>query len=186
MEKMVQLLTSAIASHNDYTESQIRIIRFGLHCILGETFKLAIYFIIFSLFSLQGYFLAACIVFCVLRVFAGGYHAKTFSGCFFVSLFMFSVIVLSGSHLVFDVYSKSLMIAVSVLLLAIFAPTDHPNKPIISIERRKRIRVLSILVGIGFIGTSFLFDNLYSQIILTAVLVEALTLPIGRYFHKHN
>ena len=186
MEKVAQLLTNVIASHNDYTESQARIIKFGLQCLLGETMKFLVYFTLFSLFSLHGYFVAASVAFCVLRIFAGGYHAKTYSGCLFTSLLLFVIIILPGQYFIFDFYVKITMILLSILLLSIYAPTDHPNKPIISMDRRKRMRILSILVGIGFIASSFFFDNIYSQVILMAVFVEALTLPIGRYFHKQT
>ncbi|WHH57089.1 accessory gene regulator B family protein [Petroclostridium sp. X23] len=187
MEKIAQKLTSAIQRERpELTDLQVRTIKFGLECLLGELSKLIMYFIIFSILSLTGYYLVALLFFSSLRLIAGGYHEDTYWRCFFTSLVIFAAIIVIGMNLPQSLLLKSGMLIVSVILTWLYAPVDHPNKPIISVERRRRFKYFSfgsvILMGI----MSLLLPALYSGTAVVAILAEALSLPVGEYAKRRK
>ncbi len=70
------------------------------------------------------------LVFCGLRIFTGGYHAKSFWGCFLISNITYLVIMI-GSLLVASLIQGELGLLftfVSLLVIYNFAPVEHQNK----------------------------------------------------------
>jgi len=72
----------------------------------------------------------------------------------------------------------------SVMLMVVYAPVDHPNKPIISEHRRRKFKKLAIGITILFCGISFLLSDHYAKIVLVSVFLEALSLPAGAYMKR--
>ena len=183
MEKLAQKITNVIQREkSDLTELQIKTIKFGLECLLGELTKFVIYLLIFSVFSLTKPFLIAFIFFCSIRVIAGGYHENTYWKCFFTSLYIFIAIIAIGIYVPLYWWIRVAMLIVSILLAFIYAPVDHPNKPIISEDRRKRFKIISICMFTSMGIVSFLLPH-YAGIAITAIFLEAVSLPVGAYFN---
>jgi accessory gene regulator B len=61
---------------------------------------------------------------------------------------------------------------------------DHPNKPIISEERRRKFKINSIITYAIMLGISFLIGGKYGNTAFMALVVESITLPIGYYKNK--
>ena len=181
MEKLAEKIKNAICRNNpDLTTEQGETIKFGLECVLNETFKTLIYLIIFSLLSLTGHFLIAMVFFCVSRLFAGGYHAETFLVCFFVTFIILSIGIVIGSQFGVPLAARILILLTSIALAWIFAPVDHPNKPIISIVRRKRFKYLSVIVFISLAFITFLLEERLAATAVVILFLEALSLPVGQ------
>lgn len=181
MEKLAEKISKAICKNNPgFTVEQGATIKFGLECALNEASKIAVYLIIFALFSLTAYYLVAVTIFCVSRIFAGGYHAETYLRCFFVTLVILSIGIFTGSLYGIPIIARTFLLLTSIILAWAFAPVDHPNKPIISSERRKRFKYLSVTVFTMLACITFLFkDGLATTAVITLFL-EALSLPLGQ------
>lgn len=187
MKKLAEAITKRIQAYNpNLSDLEVIKIKFGLECLFSEASKLFIYLIIFSFFSQTSYFLTAVFFFCILRGFAGGFHEKTYLRCLFTSFFIFAFIVFTATQLSFSAFTKAILAALSILLIWLYAPVDHPNKPIISMERRKKLKSLSVLMAIIFLGISFLLPHKYGQVALIAVLCEAVSLPIGEFSKRRH
>ncbi len=146
---------------------------------MGEVIKLFIYFIIFYIFSAIPYFMIAMIFFSTIRVIAGGYHEETYWGCFFITLLLLSAIIIVGAKVPLNTYIRIAMLVVSIVLAWIYAPVDHPNKPIISSQRRKRFKHLSVLIIVLLGSISFLLPIQLGITAVTAIFMETATLPVG-------
>ncbi|WZL74095.1 accessory gene regulator B family protein [Clostridiaceae bacterium 35-E11] len=187
MEKLAQNLTNFIQLNNpNLSDLQIKKIKFGLECFIGELTKFIIYIILFSMFSLTKYFLVAALFFCVPRTLAGGYHEETYWRCFITSLLIFTSIVFIGVNITLSFPIRFLLIAFIMVLMWMYAPVDHPNKPIISVQRRKRFRYLSLFVTALFIVISFLLPQKYTTVTILALFVEAISLPMGEYIKRRS
>ncbi|MDK2800774.1 MAG: accessory regulator [Clostridiales bacterium] len=187
MQKVAQIITKAIQRENvNLTELQVKTIQFGLECLLGELFKIIIYLMIFSMFSLTQYFIITMFFFSTLRLIAGGYHAKTYWGCFFVTLLIFGAVVGIGVQFPLPLYVRVLTILVSLILVWIYAPLDHPNKPIISEVRRKRFKYLSVMLAVLLSGVSFFLPSLQSGTAVVAILFESISLPVGKITQRRR
>ncbi|MEW9125210.1 MAG: accessory gene regulator B family protein [Thermotaleaceae bacterium] len=182
MERLAQNLTNLIHCNKpELSDLEIKKIKFGLECFLGETSKFLLYLMIFGFFSLTKEFLLATVFFCVPRTYAGGFHADTYWSCFFTSLAILSSIIVIGSNVVFVLDMKYILILLTFILVWIYAPVDHPNKPIISEQRRKNLKYVSLAIVTLFTGISFVVSVEYGGIATVALFVEALSLPIGEF-----
>lgn len=181
MEKLAEKIKNIICRNNpDLTMEQGETIKFGLECILNEVSKTVIYLIIFSSLSLTVHFLIAMVFFCVPRLFAGGYHARTFLECFFVTFIIMSIGIFTGSQFGVPFAGRIFLLLTSISLAWVFAPVDHPNKPIISIARRKRFKYLSVAVFIFLACITFLLEERLAATAVMILFVEALLLPVGQ------
>ena len=181
MEKLAEKIKNAICRNNPgLTIEQGETIKFGLECTLNEASKIAVYFVIFSVLSLTGHYLIAVAFFGISRAFAGGYHAETYLMCFLVSLIILSIGIVTGSQLGLPFAARIFLLLTSIILAWVFAPVDHPNKPIISIERRKRFKYLSVTVFIILACITFLLEEGLGATAVMILLLEALSLPVGQ------
>lgn len=109
--------------------------------------------------------------FCVLRTYAGGYHADTHFRCFLTLLSVYAVFLLSYTaisrmHRINVFYILSAMSAVSESLVIIFAPVDSENKPL-TIEETKKYRKASIRIATVQTLLAVMGALLFSSIIYT-------------------
>ncbi|MBF8983956.1 accessory gene regulator B family protein [Lutibacter sp. B2] len=180
MENLAQNITNLIVKNNsNLTDLQILKIKFGLECILGESSKFIAYLIIFSIFSLTKFFIIASFFFCSLRVVAGGYHEDTYWRCFFTSFFIFLICITIGVKIDLPIPIRIILFILSILLVWFYAPVDHPNKPILSDIRRKKLKYVSFLVII-FLGIiSFFLPSEQAITAIVSLFIQALLLPIG-------
>ena len=186
MEKLTTAITNAIQVNNpDLTDLQIIKIKFGIQCLLSEFSKFCMYILIFSIFSSTGYFLTAMFSFCIFRAFSGGYHEETYWRCFFTTFFLFILIIFIGIKMSLSLWTWVGGLTLGGIITAVYAPVDHPNKPIISLKRRTRLKVLSVIVFMLFILGSLLLSGAYKNIMLAAIIVQAFTLPLGFIKKKH-
>ena len=180
MERLAQQVTNLIQVNNPkLSDLEIKKIKFGLECFFGEITKLMMYVIIFSALSWTKYFLIATLFFCVPRAPAGGFHADTYWRCFFTTLGILTSIIILGSRVFLYWHIRLVIILIILLLIWIYAPVDHPNKPILSLERRKRLKNASLLITLIFIGISYAIPEKYASVATFALLCEALLLPVG-------
>ena len=180
MEKLAEKIKDAICKENPvYTEEQKETIKFGLECVLNETTKTLIYLIFFSILSLTGYYLVALAFFWVTRMFAGGFHANTYGECFIITFAIISIGIFTGSQLGLPFYIRCALLLVSVILAIIFAPVDHPNKPIISTKRRTLFKYMSVATFILLSAVTFAFEEHYAATAVITLFMEAISLPAG-------
>lgn len=187
MEKLAIKITSAIQRENtELTELQVKTIKYGIECLLGEISKMLIYVIIFSIFTVVDYFLVAVTFFCILRLIAGGYHSQTYWKCFFTTLLIFMIITMIGKSYIFPVNVRAYMILLSIVMAIVFAPVDHPNKPIISPVRRLRLKYFSVTAICVMGAISFLLPDFYSGTAVIAIFIETLTLFLGKIANRRR
>ena len=149
MDKFVNFIVKTIASSNpQFSELQLKKMEYGLNSIFGEITKLLIFIMFFYLFYGEKYFLISFIFFSPIRLFSGGYHAKTYWGCFIFTLLFFVLLIFLGKHLLHNNVISILLIILDISLICIFSPVDNKNKPIKSKKRKLELHYLSIFIVI--------------------------------------
>lgn len=181
MEKAAAKITSWVCSNKPgLTNEQVETMKYGFECILSETSKLLIYFIIFRLLSLTDHFLAAFTCFCIIRLFAGGYHANTYLQCLFVSFAILTAAIVIGSLFGLSTIVRAILIIADLTLIWIFSPVDHPNKPIIDEKRRRNLKYLSVIIFIILVSLTFFLKSGLASTAVMAITMEAISLPLGK------
>ena len=126
-----------------------------------------------------------------IRIYSGGFHAKTYIVCnivfiisYSVSLFVSRCLANISPDIIFIIMIATIL--VTVLAMAIMAPIENVNKPI-SLERRKVLKIKAIVAALttGFIFmTGYLLYRLQEMIIIIPgylTIVISMLAEIGIY-----
>lgn len=124
---------------------------YGLQLLLSTVFNgiIALILAIISGTVLQCiYYLA---VFVLLRKSAGGFHAKTHFGCCCILVTVLSLFVMFIKFVPNEAYGivSAIAVAFSVVIILMFAPLEHENKPI-SDRDKIRLRKISVIYAVLF------------------------------------
>ncbi len=117
-----------------------------------------------------------------IRIYAGGYHAKTQLRCYIFSVIMM-IVVLFILKLNVNIFLISILAITGSLVILMLAPVEDKNKPLDDIEikvyRNRTIRNLIIILIILFIG--LLFDKMtFSFCISISLICNAIMLFLGK------
>jgi len=154
--KLANKVADAVISNDEYTEFQAKRIRYGLVCIFSDLYKFIFLLIIFSLFSLTKEFLIAALGSLPLRLFLGGFHAKTEIACIFISFLNILTSILLGNMNLIPPFIQILLIFLLPIIGVIIAPVRTKK-----IEERKTVYKLitGIVTPAIIVIDYFLFAN---------------------------
>lgn len=149
LKKLCNNITNAIKKRvKDIDDDKAEIINYGLYLWIADIIKMTIilstaYFL--GVFRLTIVFILS---FGLLRVFAGGSHAKTFWGCLFTN----SAITFGSVYLSLLLsFIKPVVLILPIMpfcaaILYLYAPADHENKPIVSKKQKKKLKTAAYIV----------------------------------------
>jgi accessory gene regulator B len=178
------MLLSKIKEHNpELNEAQLRSRRYGLEVFLNEITKTLVYMLVFAVFSLEGYFLLAMLIFCSLRVVTGGYHAGSFWTCLVISFIGFALPIFGGQYIDPGWMWKTVILLVSLLITVAIAPVSHKNTPKKALQNIQRSRILSIVLVIFWSVTTYWLPGAWSVTAVFIILMEAIMQILGKLFN---
>lgn len=143
---------------------------YGIELLLSTIINLAVAIII----ALSANEFIPCFInltaFVTIRMYAGGYHADTHWGCTFTlsCILVIFILIIKKVSLISMRISAPIMWFLSALILLIFVPVEHPNKPI---SEKKKIKLRKKSLISFFIWTIFciIFYFVKSEICFYAV-----------------
>jgi accessory gene regulator B len=160
LNRIIKRLTSYFYKNGIIEKKDIEVYEYGLEVLLTSVFEvlaIIIISIILGQFWVSVLFLLS---FCLLRTFAGGFHAKTNFRCFLTLLFVYAVFLAllnyAGSPVIgwFPIVSA----IVSDILVVAFAPVDSENRRLTAQETIKYRKISRNVVTVEtLIVLSFLF-----------------------------
>lgn len=142
-EKIVKRLTYAKV----IDESDRELYLFGMQQFLSAIFGL---FSIFIIIMVMGELLNGVLFFAafsVLRQYAGGYHAETKIGCYFLSIFSVTIILILVKYFVIDAVPCMIITVALLAVIILLSPVEAINKPLDQTERvvyRRRTIVIAL------------------------------------------
>lgn len=173
---------------NDLVQSDIvkeedaEIYIYGINQILTSAFNVSsalIIGLIFGMFLEVAVFMAAYIP---LRIFAGGYHAKTPLRCYILSVIMLIIVSIGMKYLPLTEWVYYAILLAASLVVLVLSPVEDRNKPLDEIEhkvyKKRAIFIAAAEILIGFVlklaGLSNLFVAVvYSFAALSVMLIAA-------------
>ncbi len=122
------------------------------------------------------------VTFIILRQYIGGYHAETHFGCisiFAVVLIIFSLLA-KYTPVNFEIPISIIITSISVLLVILFAPVEHPNKPLSNndkIRLRKNSILCIFIISIIIISmNTFAITRRYGMYISIGIFVSSMAM----------
>jgi accessory gene regulator B len=181
MIKYISCLVKKISEANpEFSDLELKKIEYGLIAVFDELTKLIPYFIIFWLFSLQQYYIVVLLFFCPIRLFTGGYHAKTYWGCFFISFTIFGLIITISKYISINTSILATLAILSFVLVCIFSPVDNINKRIKSNERRIKLKYFSIIITFFLSFLCYFLPCKFLNTALLSIIIATLLMIIGK------
>ncbi|ADU74015.1 accessory gene regulator B [Acetivibrio thermocellus AD2] len=183
LKKLCENITNVIKERvKDIDDEKAEIINYGLYLWIADIIKLAIIFTAACL--LRVFKLAVVFVVCfgLLRVFAGGSHAKTFWGCLLTN----SAITFGSVYLslllssIKPIFLFMLVMPFCAVVLYLYAPADHENKPVVSKKQKRKLKIVAYMVLIAeYLISLSITQNTFSNVIILSTLFVCLgMLPV--------
>lgn len=163
--KLAEKVTDAVIQNKDYSDTEIKKIRYGLVCIFSDLYKFILYLLIFAIFSLTTEFLISFIGIMLLRPFLGGFHAKTEIACVFMSFSMLLISIILGNLNVVPIELHLLIIFLLPIIGSIIAPVRIKKVE----ENKSKFKLLAALFTISVLVIDYFL--LKNQILLISVLL---------------
>ena len=100
-----------------------------------------------------------------LRIFAGGYHAKTPLRCYIFSVIMLIIVSLGMKYLYMADWVYYVILAVAALMILVLSPVEDKNKPLDDLEykvyKRRAIIIAAIELTISILLKLIGLDSLF-------------------------
>lgn len=189
MKNLSEKITTYLIRENYAEESKREIYEYGFKLIIADCINFVLIMIIgiiLNSFTVSLIFLA---VFCFLRWFSGGFHAKSHIVCRLSMITTF--VCVAGCTEIIDLTFWWLIVflVISVVLIGVLAPIENINKPL-SVENRKRNKFRSVFISMIFWTISLLLyyfgQKKYSEVIVFTILSTVILMIIGIYVNKRR
>ena len=177
------------------TKEQVRAYTYGCELLVSDMISNAIVLSAAFLMNKVMEMIIFLAVFTSIRVVCGGHHASSYRNCI-LTFTSRTILIFIVTNWIVDrelyVYPVFLLIIADIILL-IFAPVDHPNRPLAEEEkikfRKKTItRVVVINAGILFVCAMFPFlaDEMIYAIMAICDTAISLVISLGEKYLQSN
>lgn len=182
MNVFSEALTNKLVRRKIIQAEDYEVYQFGIECFLMKAYHIISYLIMGICFRMTWELLIFIVAFIPLRVYTGGYHAKTPLKCYLISCasVLSAIIVIKNAPLFLVKYSIVWALVVS-LVLFIIVPVESNNKPLDDLEKAyyKKKAGIMIMVNLGVVIVSRMFSleniSFIISLSLTYLLGIALT-----------
>jgi len=146
LKYLAEEISLRLVTNKIITDDKRKYYTYGLELILSDIFIfliLALVAIITNTVLMSVVF--AC-TFCILRSYSGGYHSKTYAGCFIITLSIYSLLLIFNTIL--DELRASVGVGLIILSLPIIfklSPIENINHPIMWRDSRKFKKISTTL-----------------------------------------
>lgn len=157
-------------------------VEYGLYIFISNMVKSVLTLFIAALFGLFYPVAVAFLSFGVLRIFAGGIHAKKSSHCFFIATIIYFLIACVASIIVLTPELITTIFLVCLLVVLRYAPADVKEKPIHSQKQRKLLLRLSVVTLVLLYIIAMFFLPADATIVTFAVSLECFSITPFAYY----
>lgn len=161
-------ITSALEKQNIIDVDDEEVYKYSIEVFISDI----VYFLIALLTAILTKSLLISAIYFVgffsIRKFSGGYHAKTYMRCHFLSWLNQMLMILMFKMLPTDCYRivSYLFVLVSFICVFLFAPVDNENKPLDEYEKKKYAFISKLIISFIVISVIVLsFTKANSQYI---------------------
>lgn len=126
---------------------------YGLEVILLNCSLLIMFLIASMLCGAMLNFWAYLIFFLPIRIFSGGYHAKSSESCFVLSTLMYglSIAITAFFPLMYQNWKWIVAGIISVVVILIFSPMINENNPLTKAQQKRNRIIVCILLAVDLV-----------------------------------
>lgn len=171
MDKVVERIVSLLHRNTVVNDDDIDVVKYGIEIVLLKILFFLTILLIGVITNNVVNILMFMLFYRPLRIYAGGYHAKTRIGCYFVSVLMLFLMLIAVELIsMFAVLTNAVYIIaiISGVTIWILAPVETSNKTLDSVEKSRYRRISRVILLVEAIvgGLCLIFNlRLFSQAI---------------------
>lgn len=130
MEKIITFLSDTLTESNIIEKNKIKIFCYGMEVFLLSVFEILSILLLSLYISNTLNTIMFFGAFLPLRLYAGGYHAKTRFSCFMILIAVYAAMTCITESLVNNYLSNIITLAtiVNIIIVFVYAPVINPNK----------------------------------------------------------
>lgn len=181
-----------IKKNTNYDEIKFKEIEYGLVSIYLTISKLIIIFTLAIILGIFKEMLIFSLLFNILRAPAFGLHASKSWICLLSSTIIFIGIPLLCIYLNINIFIKSIICSIGIILMFKNAPADTKKRPIVSKKRRTKFKVIAtfltivfsfiaILINDNFISNCLTFSIILENFLIAPTIYKLFKLPYNNY-----
>ena len=148
LERFAKWLVGKMLASQAIPKEDAPLVSFGIVQGLRTIIEIVILLITSFVFKLFWQGVIILLVFIPLRIYAGGYHAKTPMRCAVKTWLLFLGILLWLKFVPANVWAQIILLLVTFVSLWKFAPVQHPNKPLEEYEVLKYRKIAFGIFGV--------------------------------------
>ena len=157
---------------------------YGLEVILLNGSLLIVFLIASLLCGAMINFWAYLIFFLPIRIFSGGYHAKSSESCFVLSTIMYglSIAITVFFPLLYQNWKWIIAGVISILVILVLSPMVNENNPLTESQQKRNRIIVCILLAADLVVfiLSYNFNWRIASNVLVFIVFDALLLLIGK------
>lgn len=178
---IINKILNIIKKHYDYSDTKLSEIKYGLEILYLTITKIIVIFLIAYLIGGFKELLLLVLFYGLLRMSGFGLHAKESWQCWIGSLFLFIGFSYLSSIIVISLYLKIMIVAITIIILTMYAPADTEKRPLINKKRRIFFKTICIVTSLIYGVIILKIDNnIMINILIFSLIIESLmVLPIS-------
>lgn len=170
-EKFLNSCINFITKYNNYTDKDIKKLRYGLEGIYLTLTKTIIILLLSLVLKIFFEVIIVIVLFNIIRYFGFGFHADKSWQCLLMSIFNFIIIPYILLSININFYLNILISAVCIVSFILWAPADTVKRPLKDKKKRLIRKIVTTTIGILFSIFSIFLIN-YRAIILSALIIQ--------------
>ena len=170
-EKFLNSCINFITKYNNYTDKDIKKLRYGLEGIYLTVTKTIIILLLSLVLKIFFEVIIVIVLFNIIRYFGFGFHAEKSWQCLLMSIFNFIIIPYILLSININFYLNILISAVCIVSFILWAPADTVKRPLKDKKKRLIRKIVTTTIGILFSIFSIFLIN-YRAIILSALIIQ--------------
>ncbi len=164
----------------NYDNGELAKIKYGLEAMYLTVTKFIIILLISLILNITKEFIVFIFFYNFVRLFAFGMHASKSYLCLLSSIIIFILIPYVSNIFPNNNYINLAIGFFCITMMILYAPADTYKRPLIGVEKRLHLKLMSILISITYLIISLIIkDDFISNCLIAALLLETLIiLPI--------
>ena len=192
-EKFLDFCITFLQKNNDYSELELKKLRYGLEGIYLTITKTLVILLVSLILNIFIETLCCILFFNIIRYFAFGFHAEKSFHCLILSLFNFIAIPYAFLNTNNSMILNIILSVLCLILILVFAPADTVKRPLKDKKKRIIRKFLTFLIGclytvaIIFLKNHMISDILISTLLITVIVINPITYKIfGQPYNNYK
>lgn len=187
LNKLCVSFINIISTCNNYTDIDREKMVFALESFLGDLSKTLILFVAFVILGYGTFFIVVFTATVLLRSNIGGFHAKTYWGCFLFSTSYFTALCYMFTLNLGSRNIQLILVAISILIQLLIAPVTTPQREAITRIDLHPFKIKAMVVSTTIAIIHIIINNPYTLISTWVVIIQTLLIVIykgAKYYEK--